>query len=134
MQLSYLCFLFKRSLRFPVVMAPRVFNTNEFKHVEVIDDLANDKRTGDPRVECMYCELQFGGLFIRIRAHLAGSSGVGVAACSAVPEDVKQEMIRVTQDKNLERYLKAKKRKIADIIRSAERAAAASSNSQQTSI
>jgi hypothetical protein len=79
-------------------MAPHVFNTNEFKHVKVIDDFANDKRTGDPRVESMYCELQFVGHFTRIRAHLAGSSGVGVAACSAVPEEVKQEMIRVTQE------------------------------------
>jgi hypothetical protein len=80
MQLSYVCFLFKRSLRSPVdvVMAPLVFNTNEFKHVEVIDDFANDKRTGDPRVECMYCELQFLGHSTRIRAHLAGSSGVSV--------------------------------------------------------
>jgi hypothetical protein len=98
MQLSYVHFLFKRSLRSPVVMAPRVFNTNEFKHVEVIDDFANDKRTGDPRVECMYCELQFVGHSTRIRAHLAGSSGVGVAACSEVPEEVKQEMARVTPE------------------------------------
>jgi hypothetical protein len=61
-------------------------------------DFANDKRTGDPRVECMYCELQFVGHSTRIRAHLAGSSGVGVAACSAVPDEVMQEMIRVTQE------------------------------------
>jgi hypothetical protein len=39
------------------------------------------------------------GHFTRIRAHLARLSGIGVAVCSAVPEDVKQEMIRVTQDK-----------------------------------
>jgi hypothetical protein len=30
----------QRSLRLPVVMVPRVFNTNELKHVEVIDDRA----------------------------------------------------------------------------------------------
>jgi hypothetical protein len=30
--------------------------------------------------------------------HLAGPSGLGDAACSEVPEEVKQEMIRVTQD------------------------------------
>jgi hypothetical protein len=79
MQLSFGYFLFKRSLRSPVVMAPRVFNTNEFKNVEVIDDCANDERTSDPRVQCMYCELQFVGHSTQIRAHLARSSGVGVA-------------------------------------------------------
>jgi hypothetical protein len=91
MQLSYLYFLFKRSLHSPVAMAPPVFNTNEFNNVQVKDDFANDKRSGDPRVECMYCELQFVGQSTRIRAHLAGSSGVGVAACLAVPEELKQE-------------------------------------------
>jgi hypothetical protein len=98
MQLSYLCFLFKRSLRSLVVMAPRVFNTNEFKDVEVIDDFANDKRTGDPSVECMYCELQFLGHSTRIEAHHAGSSGVSVAACSVEHEKVTQEIIRVVQE------------------------------------
>jgi hypothetical protein len=52
----------------------------------------------DPRVECMYCELQFVGHSTQIRAHLAGSSGVGGASCSAVPEEVRQEIIRVTQE------------------------------------
>jgi hypothetical protein len=69
-----------------------VFNTNEFKHVEVIDDFANDKHKGDPRVEGLDFELQLVGHFTRaqIRAHLAGSSGAGVAACtcSAVPKEV----------------------------------------------
>jgi hypothetical protein len=51
-----------------------------------------------------------------------------------VLEDIKQEMIRVTQDKNCEGGLKAKKRKIADIIRRAERAAAGSSNGKETNI
>jgi hypothetical protein len=83
MQLSYLCFLFKRSLRSPVAMAPRVFNTNEFKHVEVLDDFANDKRTNDPRVECMYSELQFVGHSTQMRAHLAGSSDVCCVLSSA---------------------------------------------------
>jgi hypothetical protein len=79
----------------------------------------------------MYCELQFVGHSTRIGAHLAGTSGAGVAACSAVPEDVKKKMIRVIRDKNRERALQAKKRKIADNIRSAKCAAAASSNAQQ---
>jgi hypothetical protein len=57
---------------------------------------ANEKGTGDTNVECVYCELQFVGHSTRIRAHLAGMSGIGVAVCSAVPEDVKQEMIRFT--------------------------------------
>jgi hypothetical protein len=111
-------------------MAPRVFNANEFKHVDVIDDFANDKSTGDPRVECLYCELQFVGHSTRIRAHLAGLSGVGVAACSTLPEEVKQEMIRVTIEKTLERDSQAKKRTIADNIRSAERGASSSSAPQ----
>jgi hypothetical protein len=51
-----------------------------------------------------------------------------------VPEDVKTEMIRVTQDKNGARDLNGKKRKIADNVHSAERAAAPSSNTQKTSI
>jgi hypothetical protein len=114
-------------------MAPRVFNANEFKHVEVIEDFANDKRTGDPRVECLYCELQFVGHSTRIRAHLAGSSGVGVAACSAVPDEVKREMIRVTKEKSLEKDAKVKKRKVTDNIASAERGAS-SSRAPQTSI
>jgi hypothetical protein len=79
-----------------------VFHTNEFKHVEVIDDFANDKHKDDPRVEYMYFDLQFEGHFTRaqIRAHLAESSGVSVAACtcSAVPKEVKQEMIRANQE------------------------------------
>jgi hypothetical protein len=98
MQLSYVCFLFKRSLCSLVVIAPCVFNTNEFKDVEVKDDFANDKCTGDPHVECMYCELQFLWHSTRIKAHLAGSSGVSNAACSAEPEEVMQEKIRVVQE------------------------------------
>jgi hypothetical protein len=100
MQLSFLYFLFKRRLCSPVIMAPRgfQFNTNEFKHIEVIDDFVNGKCTGDPRVECMYCELQFVGHSAWIRAHIAGPSGDGDAACSSVPEEVKQEMTRVTQE------------------------------------
>jgi hypothetical protein len=56
------------------------------------------KHIGDPRVECLYYELQFVEHSTRIRAHLARSSGVGVADCSAVPEEVKQDMITVTQE------------------------------------
>jgi hypothetical protein len=98
MQLCYVCFLFKHSLCSPVIVAPCVFNTNEFKHVIVIDDYVNDKLTVHPHVGCMYCELQFVGQSTWIRAHLAGLSGIGVAVCSAVPEQVKQVMIRVTEE------------------------------------
>jgi hypothetical protein len=51
----------------------RVFNANEFKHVDIVDDYASGNDKGDPRVECLYCLLQFEGQAIatRIRAHLA---------------------------------------------------------------
>jgi hypothetical protein len=75
-----------------------VFNANEFKHIELVDDYASGKDKGDPRVECLYCQLQFVGQATRIRAHLAGTSGFGVDACSQVPADVKQENIRVSQE------------------------------------
>jgi hypothetical protein len=54
-------------------------------------------------VECLYYQLQFVG-----QAHLAGPSGFGVAACSEVPADVKQENIRVTQEETCEREAKRK--------------------------
>jgi hypothetical protein len=64
-------------------VAARVFNANEFEHVEIVDDYASSKDKGDPCVECLHCQLQFVGQATRIRAHLAGTSGFGVAACSA---------------------------------------------------
>jgi hypothetical protein len=38
-------------------MAPRESNANEFKHVEVIDGLVDDKGTGDSRVEWYFREV-----------------------------------------------------------------------------
>jgi hypothetical protein len=91
----------------------RVFNANEFKHVEIVDNYTIGKDKGDPRVECLYCLLQFVGLATRIPAHLAGTSGFGVAACSEVPADFKKENIRVTQERTREREARGKKHKVA---------------------
>jgi hypothetical protein len=52
----------------------RVFNANEFKHVEFVGNSESGKDKGDPRVESLYCQLQFGGQATRIQAHLAGTS------------------------------------------------------------
>jgi hypothetical protein len=91
--------------------AARVFNANEFKHVEIVDDCASGKDRGDPCAERLYCPLQFVGQATRIREHLEGTSGV--TACSEVPADVKHENIRVTQEKTREREAKGKKQKVA---------------------
>jgi hypothetical protein len=108
----------------------RVFNANEFKHIEILDDFASGKDEGDPRVECLYCQLQFVGQATRIRAHLSGRPGFGVEVPAdvkqentEVPADVKQENIRVTQEKTREQDAKGKKRKVADNIHSAVAAA-----------
>jgi hypothetical protein len=91
----------------------RVFNANEFKHVKIVDDFESGKNKGNPRVECLYCLLQFVGQATRRREHLAGTSGFGVAVCSEVPAEIKQENIRVTQEKTREREAKGKKHKVA---------------------
>jgi hypothetical protein len=45
----------------PLTRPARIFNANEFKHVEIVDDYASGKDEGDPRVEYLYCQLQFVG-------------------------------------------------------------------------
>jgi DNA-directed RNA polymerase subunit RPC12/RpoP len=48
------------------------------------------KKQADPRVQCKYCNHEFGGGSARQRGHLTSTKGSGVKACADVPANVKR--------------------------------------------
>ncbi len=77
----------------------------EWGNTEIIETF----KTGDPRCKCVHCNKEFRGGASRIRAHLLGTKGVGVAACTACPQEVTDQFTALESAKMEE---SAKKRKV----------------------
>lgn len=76
------------------------------------------KEKGNNRVRCLYCDKEFTGAPVRMRAHLTGDSpALGVAACPKVPEDVQAEMRLI--DEEVVR-VRTKKRKMQQLVQLSE--------------
>ena len=52
------------------------------------------------RFKCNYCKHEFPGGASRIKSHLAGVKGRDIVICDVVPEDVKKEAYKATQETN----------------------------------
>uniref|UniRef100_A0A2N9FF07 BED-type domain-containing protein n=1 Tax=Fagus sylvatica TaxID=28930 RepID=A0A2N9FF07_FAGSY len=52
------------------------------------------------RFKCNYCKLVFAGGVSRIKAHIVGKRGRGIAICKAVPEDFRKEAYLATEVPN----------------------------------
>lgn len=62
-----------------------------------------------PLLECIHCSHRFRGSAFRIRGHLLGTVGSGVAACTACPDDVRDRFPEAEESKRQSK-LQAEKR------------------------
>lgn len=67
----------------------------EWEHVEVVEKYGNSEAL----VKCVYCDRQWKGGATRIRSHIIGKKGVGVAACDSAPAEVVELFTLAEQQK-----------------------------------
>ena len=72
------------------------------------------------RFKCNYCEQEFSGGALRIKAHLAGVPGHDIVACNAVPQDV-QEKAQATQKKRDAQVTQGTNKKLKSVSSSASK-------------
>eukprot|EP00898_Chlorokybus_atmophyticus_P008456 jgi/Chlat1/8611/Chrsp86S08005 len=96
-------------------MASGKRQANEWRHVKELGE-SSSKTTNQSKVECVYCKKKSQGGVTRIRAHLTGKIGVGVAACMTVPEDLRAHFLEVEEASIAVLQATQKKRTIGDVF------------------
>lgn len=82
------------------------------KHFMILEK----KDKGNNKVRCLYCDKEFTGAPVRMRAHLTGDSpGLGVAPCPKAPEEVQAEMRLIDEDVMRARTKKRKMQQLAQL-------------------
>ena len=88
--------------------------------VKLIDRASDSSKIHNYKVQCIFCEKQYSGSSTRIRAHVLGIAGIGVAPCrntSAIPPELYEEIqSNETKSKQL-KFAQEKKRKLTDLKR-----------------
>ncbi|XP_010278249.1 PREDICTED: uncharacterized protein LOC104612511 isoform X2 [Nelumbo nucifera] len=85
-----------------------------WKHVSVFGGF--DKGSGTKRWKCNYCSLRYNGSYSRVRAHLLGSTGVGVKSCPAIDRSLR-DALQILEEERLAR----KKKRISGSGKSSKR-------------
>lgn len=85
----------------------------EWELVFVVNE--SSKKGSNPYVKCIFCDLAFHGNATRIRAHILGTSGIGVQRCKCPPSHVVETLISTEKQSAERKEAMSRKRKLSTI-------------------